>query len=130
MSDDKIHPNRTDGQYKVVNKTRMFPAYVPDPAQQAPQHAVGLAPTVEMEEYVPSPSVLDVKMVVSMLIEKHLVAWKALPSNIRDMLLSHPEKFQLHSKITAGLEIPIITYNGVSFQYLEGARTWSLESIT
>ncbi len=82
-----------------------------------------------MEEYVPSPPSLDVKMVVQLLVEKHLVAWKALPANIRDMLLSQPQKFQLHSKVIAGIEVPIITYNGVSFQYLDNARHWCLESI-
>ena len=129
MSDDKIHPNRTEGQYKVLNRTQMFPAYVPDPLKQAPQQALGVAPTVEMEEYPTSSPSLDVKTLVSSFIEKHLPAWKALPNNIRDMLLSNPEKFQFHTKISVGVEVPIITYNGVSLQYLDGTRHWCLENI-
>jgi hypothetical protein len=87
-----------------------------------------LAPTEEMVA-VPLPTKpLDVKAVVSNLIEKDIEAWKRLPTSVRDLMLKTPEKFSFYEFTGTGEDLtPDIIYGGVRFRYEN--NMWRLYSI-
>jgi hypothetical protein len=126
----------------ALHKTSMFPAFIPN----APGNThTGVAPTVEMEEIQPpapveikvkdTPTlgqVLNVRTVVSQLIERNLTAWKALPAMVRDTMLSTPELFRIwHQSLTGVDSMPHIIYNGVVLKYTgDSSKQWVLDGIT
>lgn len=116
MSDDPISK-------RMSNKPTMAYMFVPE-AEARRRHGGGVAPTEEMPA-LPGPT--TVQDIVTLLIEKEVSAWMALPKEVRDMMLTTPALFTIvQSKIPGGM--PHISYSGVELRW-DGADSWRLVTI-
>lgn len=94
---------------------REMPAVKPTPIVNINS---ALAPTEEMEA-VPLAQPMTVRRVIAAIIEVDMIAWKALPITVQELLLSSPTSFRFHEfQKMSGLNlVPDIIYNGVRFRY-------------
>ncbi len=84
---------------------------------------------LSMSEPEKAKDVLTVKQIMNQLIEPHPTAWMALPDAVRELMIDHPEKFELREDSERGT--PLVVYNGVVFRVMYGSSKeyWLLHSI-
>jgi hypothetical protein len=71
------------------------------------------------------PSYLNIKRLITNLIEINVDAWKSLPLSVQEMMMDIPTKFKF-SDVNGGT-IPDIIYNGVRLRWTNNC--WTLVSI-
>lgn len=112
--------------YKSKHKTMAYS--IVDETEVKKRHggSAALAPTELMPTITP---LKDVKTLISLIIERDLLAWKALPVSIRDLMLASPNKFFLHIFEGAVMhdQVPDIFYNGVRMRWSN--NIWTVHSI-
>jgi hypothetical protein len=87
--------------------------------------------TVEPTQPMEAVETLTMKDIVHRLIERNLQAWKALPEKVRDVMMEHPQDFQLignKNRKEGDFDYNIL-HNGTVWRYHATAVQWVLQDI-